>query len=67
MLGVYEKRIVSRFANAKWGHVRYAVLNAGDACVLVMVSNQTKHLHDLEEVIVDLRTFYQKKESIEMI
>lgn len=51
MLDVYEKRIVSRFANAKWDHVKHVVLNAADACVLVTVLNLPKHLRDPEEVI----------------
>ena len=65
MLDVYEKRIVSRFANVKWDHVRYVDQIAANACVLVMVSNQPKHLRDLREVIVDLQILHQKKESRE--
>ena len=63
MLDVYEKRIVSRFADVKWDHVQYVGRNAADACVLVMVSNLPKPLRDLEEVIVDLPIVYQEIEK----
>ena len=61
MLDVYEKRIVSRFADVKWVHVQYVGRNATDACVHVMVSNLPKPLRDLEEVIVDLQILWQQK------
>ena len=61
MLDVYEKRIVSRFADVKWDHVQYMGRNAANACVLVMVLNLPKPLRDLEEVIVDLQILWQQK------